>query len=266
MWRFLDTAQSGSLYSADDDDADSVGAPFGHGFCLGPVAPVRDCSTVQEKGTARVQLLAFGKREEIPGSSHVCQVYTRADEIPHIAAGLFSADPFPHRDRCVYVGPPAVIAQVEAQLRQLPVDVEAYKRSSQFVFVDDRTEYLSQNRFDHFSLLSSHLNLVNSSLRENYTGVRLAIEMTWLADNVATPAQILKYEAMCDAVITFQRQPLLAIAQYSNARLGEQIAGEMMKLHPLAYVGRHLKRNPNYLNSEQYFLNILRATRKPTDR
>lgn len=218
------------------------------------------------KGATRVQLLAFGKREEIPNSSHVCQVYTRADEVAQIAAGLFSAGPFPHRDRCVYVGPPTIIAQVEAQLRQLQIDVAAYKQSGQFVFVDDRSEYLSQNRFDHFSLLSNHLNLVTAAIRDEYVGVRLGMEMTWLADNVATPAQILKYEAMCDAVFTFQRQPIVAIAQYSNVRLGEQIAGEMMKLHPLAYVGRQLKRNPSYLNSEQYFLNILRATRKPTDR
>jgi len=83
---------------------------------------------------------------------------------------------------------------------------------------------------------------------------------------VPTPAQILKYEAMCDAVFTFQRQPIVAIAQYNSARLGEQITGEMNKLHPLAYVGRQLKRNPSYLNSEQYFLNILRATRKSGDR
>ncbi|HEY8745257.1 MAG TPA: MEDS domain-containing protein [Chloroflexota bacterium] len=213
-----------------------------------------------------MQLLAFGKREEIPSSSHVCQLYTRADEIAHIAAGLFSAGPFPHRDLCVYVGPPTIIVQLESQLRQLQVDVEALKRAGQFVFVDDRTEYLSQNRFDHFSLLSSHLNLVNAALRDDFVGVRLAMEMTWLADNVATPAQILKYEAMCDAVFTFQRQPIVAIAQYNSTRLGEQITGEMNKLHPIAYVGRQLKRNPSYLNSEQYFLNILRATRKANDR
>jgi hypothetical protein len=223
-------------------------------------------ATAHRKGTGQVQVLAFGKREEVPGSSHVCQLYTRADEVAQIAAGLFSAGPFPHHDRCVYVGPPAVIGQIEALLKLVPIDVEAYKRSGQFVFSSDRAEYLSQNRFDHFALLSNHLNLVNAALRDDLTGVRLAMEMTWLADNVATPAQILKYEAMCDAVFTFQRQPILAIAQYNNARLGEQIAGEMMKLHPLAYVGRHLKRNPSYLNSEQYFLNILRATRKAPER
>jgi hypothetical protein len=218
------------------------------------------------KGTGRVQLLAFGKREEIPNSSHVCQLYTRADEIAQLAVGLFTAGASPQHERCVYVGPPTVIAQIEAQLRQAHVDVEGLRRSGQYVFVGERTDYLSQNRFDHFSLLSSHLNLVNAALRDDYTGVRLGIEMTWLADSVATPAAILKYEAMCDAVFTFQKQPIIAIAQYNAARLGEQISGEMMKLHPLAYVGRHLKRNPSYLNSEQYFLNILRATRKSPER
>jgi hypothetical protein len=213
-----------------------------------------------------VQLLAFGKREEIPSSSHVCQLYTRADEIAQLAAGLFIATPFPHRERCVYVGPSAIAAQIEGQMQQALVPIDEWKRSGQLQFIDDRAEFIPQNRFDHFALLSSHLNLVTASLRGDYPGVRLAIEMTWLADNVATPAGILKYEAMCDAVFTFQRQPIVALAQYSQARLGDQICGEMMKLHPLAYVGRHLKRNPSYLNSEQYFLNILRATRKAAER
>lgn len=213
-----------------------------------------------------MQILAFGKREEIPTSSHVCQLYTRADEVAQLAVGLFSAGSLAHRDRCVYVGPPAVIAQIEAQLVQAQIDVAAQKDAGQLVFIHERGDFVPQNRFDHFALLSSHLNLVTSSLRDEYEGVRLAIEMTWLADNMATPAGILKYEAMCDAVFTFQRQPIIALAQYSHVRLGEQIAGEMMKLHPLAYVGRHLKRNPSYLNSEQYFLNILRATRKPPER
>jgi len=213
-----------------------------------------------------VQLLAFGKREEIPNSSHVCQLYARPDEVVQLAVGLFSGGTYPHQDRCVYVGPAPVIAQIEAQLRQLAIDVDTAKQSGQFVFTDDRSQYIPQNRFDHFSLLANHLNLINRSLREKYMGVRVALEMSWLADNVATPAQILKYEAMCDAVLTFQRQPIIAIAQYSGARLGDQIAGEMMKLHPLAYVGKFLKRNPSYLNSEQYFLNILKATRNRNDR
>lgn len=212
-----------------------------------------------------MQLLAFGKRDEIPVSSHVCQLYTRADEVPQLVAGLFAGAPMPHRERCMYVGPPAVIAQIESQLRQLDFDVDGAKRSGQLLFSDERSEHLSQHRFDPFFLLSQHLSLINRSLKDNYTGVRVALEMSWLADNTATPAHILKYEALCDSVFTFQHQPVVAVAQYSAARLGDQIAGEMMKLHPIAYVGKYLKRNPSYLNSEQYFLNILKATKNRGD-
>ena len=219
-----------------------------------------------EKGADRVQLLAFGKREEIPSSSHVCQIYARADEVAQIAAGLFSATPYPHQDCCIYVGPPAIVAQIEALLRQLRVDVDGAKESGQFIFSSDRSGFLSQNRFDPFFLLSTHLEQVNRALRDNYENVRMAIEMSWLSENVATPATILKYEAMCDSVLTFQRRPIVIVAQYNASRLGEQITGEMMKLHPLAYVGKYLKRNPSYLNSEQYFLNILKATRNRQDR
>lgn len=213
-----------------------------------------------------MQLLAFGRREEIPTSSHVCQLYSKPDEVAQIASGLFAGTPSPDQECCVYVGPAPIAAQVEAQLRAQEIDVDGLKEAGRLVISSDRSEYLSQNRFDPFFLLSAHLNLINRARKSDLAGVRLAMEMSWLSENVATPAQVLKYEAMCDSVFTFQRQPIIAIAQYNYSRLGDQIAGEMMKLHPLAYVGRNLKRNPSYLNSEQYFLNILNATRKRSER
>jgi hypothetical protein len=82
--------------------------------------------------------------------------------------------------------------------------------------------------------------------------------MGWLAQDVATPEQLLKYEAASDAVFTFQTRPIVALLQYNYAELPGELVVELLKLHPIAVVGRFIKRNPYYVNAEDYMVKIIR--------
>ena len=94
-----------------------------------------------------------------------------------------------------------------------------------------------------------------------WKAVRISMDMTWLTNEIATPEQVLKYEAASDAVFTFQNAPIIALMHYDYSKLPGQLVVEMLKLHPIAVVGKFIKRNPYYLNSEQYLLKILRVNR-----
>jgi hypothetical protein len=82
--------------------------------------------------------------------------------------------------------------------------------------------------------------------------------MGWLCAGVATPEQILKYEAAADAVFTFQGRPIVAVLQYNYSELPGELVVELLKLHPMAVVGRFIKRNPYYVNAEEYMVKIIR--------
>src|SRR6266566_1255184 len=101
-----------------------------------------------------------------------------------------------------------------------------------------------------------------NAFREGWQAVRISIDMTWLCKDIATPEQILKYEAASDAVFTFQNAPIIALMHYDHGKLIPSLVVEMLKLHPIAVVGKYIKRNPYYLNSEQYMLKILRINRE----
>lgn len=193
-----------------------------------------------------VRLLAYERREELPASSHIAEIYARAEETVEIAAGLFSADPFPHRDRCLYLGPAASWERIADRLTSLGVDVPRLVDAGQVRVVCERDALLNEGRFDPFMLLGDHLGSINEARRDGFAGVRLAIDMLWLLGPQPDPATLLKYEAMCDSVFTFHRQPIVAIAQYRATSIGEQVAADLVKLHPILYVGRYLKRNPGY--------------------
>ena len=50
--------------------------------------------------------------------------------------------------------------------------------------------------------------------------------------------------------------------QYNYAKLAGEIVVELLKLHPLAVVGKYIKRNPYYVDSEEYFLRIVKIDRE----
>ncbi|MBE3564191.1 MAG: hypothetical protein IMW90_00525 [Thermogemmatispora sp.] len=48
---------------------------------------------------------------------------------------------------------------------------------------------------------------------------------------------------------------------YDHNKLMPGLVAELLKLHPISVVGKYIKRNPYYLNSEQYMLKVLRMSR-----
>jgi hypothetical protein len=50
----------------------------------------------------------------------------------------------------------------------------------------------------------------------------------------------------------------VALLQYNYAELPGEVVVELLKLHPIAVVGRFIKRNPYYVNAEDYMVKIIR--------
>ncbi len=203
-----------------------------------------------------VELVLEKRTEHIKQGSHICQLYNKPREMLDIAVALLSQG-LSGKDRCFYFGAPESVPQLRADLAQL-CDVEDAQRRGQLLLGDQREEFVPDGRFDPYAMLAHHQSLVAKAVRDGWEGVRGAIDMSWVAAGLATPAQILKYEALSDAVFTFQNQPIVVFVQYNYAKLAGEMVVELLKLHPLAVVGKFMKRNPYYVNSEEYFRKIVK--------
>jgi hypothetical protein len=202
-----------------------------------------------------------GNSTRIPPGSHICQLYNKVDEIKSVTARLILVG-LNNNERCLFAGSSSSVHEVEDMLEKLGVEVDAVKESRQLITQSDREPLLMNKRFDPYHLLSTHNTFIAQAHRDHWQGVRISIDMTWLTRDVATPEQILKYEAASDAVFTFQNAPIIALMHYDYSKLPGALVVELLKLHPIAVVGKYIKRNPYYLNSEQYLLKILRANRE----
>lgn len=206
-----------------------------------------------------------GTSARIPPGSHICQLYNKIDEIRSVTARLLMVG-LNNRERCLFAGSPSSVQEIEAALEQIGVDVAEMKATKQLMVETDRDVFLMNKLFDPYYLLSTHNTFIAQAHRDNWQGVRISIDMTWLTRDVATPEQVLKYEAASDAVFTFQNAPIIALMHYDYSKLPGALVVELLKLHPIAVVGKYIKRNPYYLNSEQYLLKILRANRDRANR
>lgn len=209
-----------------------------------------------------MDLSVEGKTERIPPGSHICQLYSKVTEIPKVTAHLMRVG-LSLSEKCMFVAAPAQVKEFREELHKLHVDVDKLLESGQLVLHEEREPFLAANgkRFDPYFLLSSHQTFIAQALREGWQAVRISIDMTWLAKDIATPEQVLKYEAASDAVFTFQNAPIIALMHYDHSKLLPSLVVEMLKLHPISVVGKYIKRNPFYLNSEQYMLKILRINK-----
>jgi hypothetical protein len=210
-----------------------------------------------------MDLSVEGKSERIPPGSHICQLYSKVTEIPGVTARLMRVG-LSLSEKCLFAAAPAQIKELRDELQKLQVDVQGIIDAGQLVLHEEREPFLANNgkRFDPYFLLSSHQTFIAQALREGWQAVRISIDMTWLTKDIATPEQILKYEAASDAVFTFQNAPIIALMHYDHSKLLPSLVVEMLKLHPISVVGKYIKRNPYYLNSEQYMLKILRINRE----
>ncbi|MFL5627136.1 MAG: MEDS domain-containing protein [Ktedonobacteraceae bacterium] len=210
-----------------------------------------------------MDLSVEGKSERIPPGSHICQLYSKVTEIPAVTARLLRVG-LSLSEKCLFAAAPPQVKELREELQKLHIDVDACIEAGQLVLYEEREVFLASGgkRFDPYFLLSSHQTFIAQALREGWHAVRISIDMSWLAKDLATPEQILKYEAASDAVFTFQNAPIIALMHYDHGKLLPTLVVEMLKLHPISVVGKYIKRNPYYLNSEQYMLKILRVNRE----
>jgi hypothetical protein len=207
-----------------------------------------------------MDLSVEGKSERIPSGSHIVQLYNKVSEITGVTARLLEMGLQAH-EKCLFAAPPSAVQEMETALKKADIDVAEAKDAGQLILLTERESLLVNGRFDPYHLLSTHQTFIAQALREGWKAVRISMDMSWLTKDVATPEQILKYEAASDAVFTFQNAPIIALMHYDYAQLPGALVVELLKLHPIAVVGKFIKRNPYYLNSEQYLLKILRVNR-----
>jgi PAS domain S-box-containing protein len=166
---------------------------------------------------------------EIPWGEHLCLVYDRTGE-PLSAAAAFLAAGLRHGERCAYVVDEHTFEQVTRALRTAGVDVAREKARGALVLTE-AVEYGGIRPFDPARMCERLRGLVDEALRADFSGLRLAVDMTWTLRQGIDPGRLVEYEAMTNALV-FARGHIAAICMYNRSRFPEAMIEHVLAAHP----------------------------------
>jgi two-component system, chemotaxis family, sensor kinase Cph1 len=173
---------------------------------------------------------------------HACVIYTTRDELVRVAAAYLE-DGFTAGEQCWYVASTADEADdVRVALGGLGIDVALAERRQALRLVMAQDFYLASGTFDPEQMLQRFSDVIAAAENENFTGFRLAAEMSWALDSRASLDEVIEYEALVGSLFSTSRAS--AVCFYQADRMPPQVLDGALTTHPLVGVGGPPKRNP----------------------
>lgn len=177
-----------------------------------------------------------------PGD-HLCSFYETKEEqfqivLPFLANGLAKAE------KCVYLTDENTAAEIKAGLLMRDVPVGRYLQSGQLRIVTARDSYLRDGRFDPHAIISFFSSSIDEAVKEDYTGLRVAGETSWILRDLRSLDDWIAWEAMVN--VAFRNRPFKGLCQYNVKRFFGDMVVKVLKTHPRVLLGLDLFENVFY--------------------
>jgi DNA-binding SARP family transcriptional activator len=104
---------------------------------------------------------------------------------------------------------------------------------------------LSHGAFEVEKLLEQWELLVDGALSEGYKSLCAITDMSWVLRDSAALSHLPEYEARLNE--HFARLPLNSLCQYNRHRFSEDLLLDLLRTHPIVFVGSEPHENPYYL-------------------
>ncbi len=84
-----------------------------------------------------MDLSVEGKSERIPPGSHICQLYSKVNEIPKVTAHLMRVG-LSSSEKCMFAAAPAQVKEFREEFRKFNFDIDALISAGQLVLCEER--------------------------------------------------------------------------------------------------------------------------------
>jgi signal transduction histidine kinase len=175
---------------------------------------------------------------------HLCLFYDDdpADQmpvlLPYIAQGLKRGE------RCIYVADDQTASEVAGALEVHGVDVERETRR-EALKLWSRSEWRLPGDLTSESKTAQVRRIIDEALRDGFTAVRFAVEMTWTLGPDIDPAKLRTWEATLEGIAS-EKPPARIICQYSRSRLPAATLRAALSTHKTVIFGADLHPNPYF--------------------
>lgn len=183
--------------------------------------------------------------QELNWGAHLCSIYRDKTEqlsvvAPYLAFGL------QHNERCVYIAGDTGQEEVCRVLNGSGIDVDGCIKQGQLVFLTREETYLKHNFFSPLSMFAMLQDAHYEALRAGYSGLRGSGELNWVAQDFSGVDRVVEYEREINYL--FPHYHLIALCQYSETIVPENILFGVLRTHPKVVIYGMLYDNPFYIH------------------
>ncbi len=176
-------------------------------------------------------------------SRHKCLIYEGSPSeqlpvvVPFLIAGLREGR------RCLYLGDPETVDQVDGALGDRGIDVDREVRRGALLLSSDRS-HLKDGLFDPEAMVAMLAKLVDQAVEDGFEGLCATGDMAWELGPEENFERLLEYEARLERL--FPEKRLVGICQYRRDTLPPRAVQEALLTHRSLYLGSELSRDNHF--------------------
>jgi hypothetical protein len=175
--------------------------------------------------------------------THVCGLYSSRSELATLVA-TFLADGLRHRERCCYVAAGDEGDAIWNELRHAGVDIVRESERGALEILDGGQIYIAQDAFDPRRTLGLFKEAVEHALEDEFTGFRVAADMTWALSVPQGAQAVIAYEALVRQLFLTSRATALCL--YGRQHMPLAVVNGALATHPVTFLRRAASVNPFY--------------------
>jgi PAS domain S-box-containing protein len=174
---------------------------------------------------------------------HLCMIYESSVEqlavvVPFIRHGLARGE------RCIYIADDGAINEVMQPLAAAGVDVARERQRGALRLGTWKDTYLRCGEFDPQAMIDSVRQAEVDALKDGFSGMRLAGEMTWALGTEPGCERWIEFEALLNHLLPNSKS--LALGLYNHSRFNPIGIHDVLRTSPLVILGDEVCPNAFY--------------------
>lgn len=178
--------------------------------------------------------------ENLKPGDHLCCIYTtdeehRAVTTPFLRQGLEG------NEKVVYIIDARTAETILDYLREDGLDVAPYLERGQLNILSQDDAYTKHGVFDPGAMIALLQREMDQALEEGYKALRVSGEMSWALRGLPGSDRLIEYENRLNQFLPGSR--CSAICQYDRRRFDPEVLLDVLRTHPIAFIGTTLYEN-----------------------
>jgi hypothetical protein len=183
---------------------------------------------------------------DVRRSTHICLPFETNDE-KHDATVTFVHEGLSRGARCLFLGTDDDYETLGRGLEALGICTRRARARGALQMLGVEDVYLHDGEFEPSHALDRIDALIDDSLGEGFTGLRLTAELTYVPDH-ASWQKMMWYEATVNE--RFARRPIAGMCRYARTAVLPERVRDLLRTHPTAIVRGESCVNPFYERPE----------------